>query len=172
MSYTFYTSNSNSKTKEEEQKESMKESNIQNNQCAVLEHRCFKIPYHNEKQEIPLVRCVQKLFISTFLGEFKIFDNKGKLLGESVGSKISFKEKDLQTEPAEVWYHATSLSDEFKNIQEKYDNDPGLCFSNTDKIFLQFLNGKSLEQDAIIMHVPVFFNVSNIWCKEKRLLMF
>jgi len=133
-------------------------------ESVVVEHQTCKVMYHNEKQIIPLSKCVQKIFLSPFYGEFKLYDKADRLLGESKNSQLSFLEKDLQTEVAQVWYHATSLCREFKLLKEKYHvADPGLCFTQMDEVYLQFCHGKSMEQNQVIRHIPVFFNVTNIW---------
>jgi len=79
---------------------------VSNHEIIVLEHRVTETMFEKKLQPLTLSRCVQKVFISKFYGEFSIYDQSNRLLGESKDSMILFNKSALQTDVSKVWYEA------------------------------------------------------------------
>lgn len=138
----------------------------------VTETVCTKIYFNDDIQEIKFLGCVQKIYISTFYGNFELYDGSNRLLGTSTKGKIAFTKKDLQTEAAQVWYDAVSITSKpYKELNEIYlVNDPGLAFNNTSKIYIKFLD--SIKQPMKYFTIPVFYTVTNVWNDKDKCLLY
>ena len=56
----------------------------------VIQHLYYTLPFVAGRQELCLRHCVQKVFISSFYGDFTIYDAQNRVLGKSKDSKLSF----------------------------------------------------------------------------------
>lgn len=138
----------------------------------VIQHKHCDVLFHKDRQQINLNRCVQKVFLSPFYGEFSIFDKQGRLLGKSKESKLSFLQDDLQTECAKVTYDVMKLQNEYKTLRNTFKvQDPGLYF-NFAEVFIEFHNAYDLDNKRTFHYIPVFYNVTNVWKPSDKELMF
>ena len=143
-----------------------------NPESVVTQHLTYTVPFYDERQDLELHHCVQKMFVSSFYGNFKVYDKADRLIGTSENSKLSFLQKDLQTEAARVWYDAMCLAPEYKKLTQDYKvKEPALCF-NFGTVSVEFIDAPAMEADRVTFHIPVFFNVTNVWDNEKKRLKF
>ena len=138
----------------------------------VVQHLYYELPYIAGKQELCLRHCVSKVFISSFYGEFSIYDKSGRLLGKSKESKIHFLKPELQTEACKVWYDSGSIVGEYETLKNQYKvKDPGMFF-NFGNVLIEFENAPEPRTDKVYSHMPVFFNVTNIWLNHEKRVFF
>ena len=80
--------------------------------------------------------------------------------------------KDLTTECARVWHDAYSLQGEGSILTSTYHvSDPGLYFGFGD-VFIEFDDAPDVNTQQVYWHIPVFFNVSNVWDTCKKVILF
>jgi hypothetical protein len=138
----------------------------------VIQHLSCTVPFMAGKHPINLKHCVQKIFTSSFYGPFTIYDPSGRILGKSKDSKISFFKEDLQTECARVWYDAFCLHPEYDALKCTYNvKDPGLCFG-FGEVNIEFEEAPPIEKDMKYLHIPVFFNITNVWLPRQKETLF
>lgn len=138
----------------------------------VIQHLSHTLLYMAGKQELPLRHCVQKVFISSFYGEFNIYDASGRLLGKSKDSKLSFMKDDLQTEVAKVLFDAMSCQSEYSTLRTKYSvKDPGMCFG-FGNILIEFEDAPPVDNVRTFDHIPVFYNITNVYMHGKKETLF
>jgi hypothetical protein len=145
------------------------------NVCGVvIEHLHCTVPFLAGKQDLMLRHCVHKVFVSPFYGEFTIYDQTGRTLGRSKDSKLSFVKEDLQTECAQVWYDAmaTLQGQEHQVLRTKYHVlDPGLFF-HFGTVSIEFDQAPAVDSNKVYRHIPVFFNITNVWNPQKKETLF
>jgi len=138
----------------------------------VIQHLSNTLLYMAGKQELPLRHCIQKVFISSFYGEFSIYDPSGRLLGKSKDSKLSFMKDDLQTEVAKVLFDAMSIQNEYTTLKTKYNvKDPGMCFG-FGNILIEFEDAPPVDNVRAFDHIPVFYNITNVYVHGKKETLF
>ena len=115
---------------------------------------------------------MQKVFISPFYGEFNIYDKSHRFLGKSKNSELSFLKPDLSTECAKVWHDAFSFQGESATLMSKHKvQDPGLYFAFGD-VFFEFEDAPDSNTKQTYWHIPVFFNVTNLWDINQKQILF
>jgi hypothetical protein len=140
--------------------------------AVVIQHLHYSLPFVAGRQELCLRHCVQKVFISSFYGEFTIYDAQNRVLGKSKDSKLSFMKNDLKTDIVGVWYDAMALQNEFSTLQHSYKVlDPGLFF-NFGNVLIEFEKAPEANNNRVYPHIPIFFNVTNVWNATKSELLF
>jgi len=138
----------------------------------VTQHLYDTLVYIKGKQSFGLYHCVQKVFISPFYGEFNIYDKSHRFLGKSKNSELSFLKPDLSTECAKVWHDAFSFQGESATLMSKHKvQDPGLYFAFGD-VFFEFEDAPDSNTKQTYWHIPVFFNVTNLWDINQKQILF
>jgi hypothetical protein len=138
----------------------------------VVQHLHCDLPFVSGKQELCLRHCVSKVFISSFYGDFSIYDQSGRLLGKSKESKLSLFKTDLQTEACKVWYDSSSLVGEHDVLRNQYKvKDPGMYF-NFGNVFIEFENAPEPRTDKVYPHIPIFYNITNVWFNQEKRVLF
>ena len=138
----------------------------------VTQHLYDTLVYIKGKQPFGLYHCVQKVFISPFYGEFNIYDKSHRFLGKSKNSELSFLKPDLSTECAKVWHDAFSFQGESATLMSKHKvQDPGLYFAFGD-VFFEFEDAPDSNTKQTYWHIPVFFNVTNLWDINQKQILF
>ena len=139
----------------------------------VTQHLTTSIAYHNEKQELCLSHCVQRMYISPYYGEFKLYDGSERLLCTSEGGKLNLLKKDLKERDAQVWHDARSLCNESSEIRQEYRVvDPGLDCNNVP-LLIRLVDAPPFSADrGAIIHLPVFYNVTNVWDPQAKKLKY
>lgn len=136
------------------------------------QHLYDSVPFLKGQQPLHLVHCVQKVFVSSCYGEFSIYDKSGRLLGKSQKHELSFFEKDLTTECARVWYDAYSIQGEGDVLRTTYRvPDPGLFFGFGD-VSIEFEDAPEIDCNSVFLHIPIFFNVTNVWDSSKKMVVY
>lgn len=138
----------------------------------ITQHLYDTATYIKGKQPLQLCHCVQKVFISPFYGEFSIYDKSDRLIGKSKNGELSFLKPDLNTECAKVWHDAFSFQGESDVLLTKYKvKDPGMYFAFGD-VFFDFEDAPESDTSRTYWHIPVFFNVTNLWDTTKKQIFF
>jgi hypothetical protein len=130
----------------------------------VTQHLAGTIVYHDEKQDLYLSHCVQRVYISSYYGEFELYDGSGRMLCKSTKGRLHLLKKDLKDDAIQVWHDARSLCPESTQIRQEFQvKDPGLDCNNVP-LFIRLVDAPpyTSERGAII-HIPVFYNVTNVW---------
>ena len=144
----------------------------QQQQEVVIQHLHHDLPFISGKQELSLRHCVTKIFISKFYGEFSIYDESGRLLGTSKDSKLMLYKDNLTTEVSKIWYDVGCLENEYITLKTKYQvKDPGIFFKN-GKILFEFDSAPKPATDKTFYHVPVFYNITNVWIHKDQHTLF
>jgi len=136
------------------------------------QHLYDSVPFLKGQQPLHLVHCVQKVFVSSCYGEFSIYDKSGRLLGKSQKHELSFLKKDLTTECARVWYDAYSIQGEGDVLRTTHRvPDPGLFFGFGD-VSIEFEDAPEIDCNYVFLHIPIFFNVTNVWDSSKKMVVY
>ena len=144
-------------------------------EAVVIQHKFTQVMYEKSPQPLYLSRCVQKVFISGFYGQFTIYDQSGRELGTSKNGTLYFAKSKLQTEAASVWYEALAgYSDEYKDLIKRNVMNVGLNFSLLSDITILFHDAPdgNEEPNRTFNHIPVYYSVHNVWNSETKKLLY